>query len=155
MVVYTKTLIDALANRGIEDERDTIIGKYTIENISEADIVNATDLPIPRYGVMNVDWSEGVIQCHVCNGFFVDLHSHLRAHGLGAAEYRKVYGINDKLPLDFERLESTGNDVKRSGWRKLGVTVVDEEFGVKAYNEPEHDAADSGGGEEVSADMGY
>ena len=47
------------------------------------------------------------LECHVCGEWFESLGSHIwRSHDLLAAEYKSIFGLNDKTPLISERVSA-------------------------------------------------
>jgi hypothetical protein len=157
VALIAERISQALGGDDVKKERDSVIGEYTVVERDDTELVNELENPVPKFGQLNVDWDTGRLQCHVCNGFYASVSSHISsAHNVSTEEYRQIYGIQSDIPLSFDRLKNEC-DVDHIAWRGKRMAIVDAEKNLRPYDEPvepEDDTADSGGVEEVASGLG-
>src|SRR5918992_5849082 len=76
--------------------------------------LDGTPLYAPR-GELPVEVDGSAVQCHLCGGWFRHIGSvHvLHAHGMTAAEYRQLVGLNPRHPLEAHDLRVRRADQMR------------------------------------------
>ena len=80
------------------------------------------DGALPPYGEIVTSDDGSQIQCHVCGGWFGQLHIHtIRMHGLNAADYKAHYGLARGASLlspqtaELQRQAAIARDQARKG----------------------------------------
>ncbi|RAJ32046.1 MucR family transcriptional regulator [Kitasatospora sp. SolWspMP-SS2h] len=71
----------------------------------------------PDFGVLVRDEGADRVVCHVCGRGFRALGSHLRAHGLSAAEYRTRYGLRRRRSLSSRELNRSRSTRQTAAYR--------------------------------------
>ena len=63
------------------------------------------------YGEIGILADDGEkVQCHVCGKWYKKLGRHIALHGMDAAEYRHMFGLNIRCPLASEESRAVSRD---------------------------------------------
>ncbi|WP_405573622.1 MucR family transcriptional regulator [Streptomyces phaeochromogenes] len=71
----------------------------------------------PDFGRLIRDEDADTVICHVCGRAFRSLGSHVRAHGMTAAEYRQEFGLLRTRALSARSFSQEQSGTRRAGYR--------------------------------------